>query len=1182
MATPSSLTSTTAQLARSSSLTPVLLQWPSATSFVAISGQSAEQMDHLAEAIPFADSEDEDHAYVVLPVIPEDSDDDELTPTLPNPTPDPVTGQSNPQHFNIHGGGYPVSGSTHADGTKGGAGKGRGKKKREKFDHPPLNREPVEQCKKCMEFTRRGSNAYIECKTCLVCGTQYKTPKSQPLGSSTAQQACSHERYDHRGSTMSSRKYFCLDCGKTIAKPRAEAMIAEKVASKVAASSAPLVQVTGKVAAEKLISAGTATDVLNVFVAQAKQLIGSSDSVTTTQLHNLLADSVIACTTAKSAAESATSAMGSTAFMAMTSPDEYSSDGKRLVDPYEDEGIWAIPDGGCNASCHSVKWRENADAKLRADGYTTHWYHQKQKTFRGLGKNTTQCHGKRAWPVAVEVANGDHLVTELATSETEGSNPLLIGQDILKMWRIKIDYETGKAWTTFRGKEEDVELCRMRGSNLLLMNVSSMSAFNQQVALGQAKAEPRHIKYCLPSHPHYDIKQDLTLHRNPEEARQRDANVSDTYYGRDDPVSGRTHVCRGDPVKGRTHVPSEINVEDFLPSPSNDDTAYMAGNHYGKVKVTINEVELKGLEPGTKQKAEDRPKNCVNTWEDGADIEISSMGLRNFEQCGDGKSRGTPVDDFINSRLKGRTDQFRFTNLENANERRNNDMIVSSLRKNFPEYRHMTICLMDVRALSNPDGDTTLRKHIGRHPEIIKQIINAEGYKEHVELVDSLIAESTSPREAKTRWVVIFVCNAGQHRSEGCKEITVDNLTKQGLVAATRSISAPAWEHRPNCCFYKGKLCKHCTDPAGDDARKLVLETSYEIWDSAMEAGDPVSGHTAGSSRDKPKESRADSLKKKKSAKRGDKDSQAVPAVESRGRTSVDVVRPAARADDRRKEKRADRPITPPRKPKLVGSLATAQSKKKARKSETASASRPNEDPEPFYQVLQKLLDVFVPGASAWEYQAGHDNSMDACDALINEFDVPESCVERMMEIELNKGRDEPSPTEQNRGRSRSRKRNVPTRRSASDNPHQTSAPFRSRSSEVENLISHTPLQKENMWIDFEPTQMTNEELNALFEGKKRNFVTYVGGSETDRSERRVRVNGKGKGKGKGKFPVNRSSASLEDRKKKLQEHKNERIARVAVRLDTERETQNVNRKSIVTPLLLQTGAILAQVQIPI
>ena len=35
----------------------------------------------------------------------------------------------------------------------------------------------------------------------------------------------------------------------------------------------------------------------------------------------------------------------------------------RIVDPFADEGVWAIVDDGCNSCTHSTAWRKNAQEK---------------------------------------------------------------------------------------------------------------------------------------------------------------------------------------------------------------------------------------------------------------------------------------------------------------------------------------------------------------------------------------------------------------------------------------------------------------------------------------------------------------------------------------------------------------------------------------------------------------------------------------------------------------------------------------------------------------------------------------------------------------------------------------------------------------------------------------------------
>ena len=49
--------------------------------------------------------------------------------------------------------------------------------------------------------------------------------------------------------------------------------------------------------------------------------------------------------------------------------------------------------------------------------------------------------------------------------------------------------------------------------------------------------------------------------------------------------------------------------------------------------------------------------------------------------------------------------------------------------------------------------------------------------------------------------------------------------------------------------------------------------------------------------------------------------------------------------------------------------------------------------------ILQKLLDVFIPGITAYEFSSCYDDEAAAARSLIEEFRVPNFCVDRMVDI---------------------------------------------------------------------------------------------------------------------------------------------------------------------------------------
>ena len=51
----------------------------------------------------------------------------------------------------------------------------------------------------------------------------------------------------------------------------------------------------------------------------------------------------------------------------------------RVVDPIEDDGVWATVDEGRNSCCHGEVWRQNAEAKMKVLVFHPIWLHRKAK-----------------------------------------------------------------------------------------------------------------------------------------------------------------------------------------------------------------------------------------------------------------------------------------------------------------------------------------------------------------------------------------------------------------------------------------------------------------------------------------------------------------------------------------------------------------------------------------------------------------------------------------------------------------------------------------------------------------------------------------------------------------------------------------------------------------------------------
>ena len=65
----------------------------------------------------------------------------------------------------------------------------------------------------------------------------------------------------------------------------------------------------------------------------------------------------------------------------------------RVVDPFTDDGVWAIIDDACNSCCHGELWRKNAELNWAKLGLKPEWVHLRAISFSGVGKRITA-----GWP----------------------------------------------------------------------------------------------------------------------------------------------------------------------------------------------------------------------------------------------------------------------------------------------------------------------------------------------------------------------------------------------------------------------------------------------------------------------------------------------------------------------------------------------------------------------------------------------------------------------------------------------------------------------------------------------------------------------------------------------------------------------------------------------------------------
>ena len=96
----------------------------------------------------------------------------------------------------------------------------------------PQNAQCVDGC----TWSYAGSNAYVEQKTCKICGYREKRTKDKPLAVYSPE-TCPHQITDKRGSSKSMSRIYCLQCQSIVSEmPQQIARQRQETAKKIEAS----------------------------------------------------------------------------------------------------------------------------------------------------------------------------------------------------------------------------------------------------------------------------------------------------------------------------------------------------------------------------------------------------------------------------------------------------------------------------------------------------------------------------------------------------------------------------------------------------------------------------------------------------------------------------------------------------------------------------------------------------------------------------------------------------------------------------------------------------------------------------------------------------------------------------------------------------------------------------------
>ena len=124
----------------------------------------------------------------------------------------------------------------------------------------------------------------------------------------------------------------------------------------------------------------------------------------------------------------------------------------RVVDPYNDPGIWALVDEGANSNTHSEKWMENARAKWAKKGFRRMLKSSTATKFTGVGSKARS--GKWTIPIALKFEESELIIPGSLWSHElpDSTHPLLLSQSMRAKLGFKKDVREG---TITSGDYED-------------------------------------------------------------------------------------------------------------------------------------------------------------------------------------------------------------------------------------------------------------------------------------------------------------------------------------------------------------------------------------------------------------------------------------------------------------------------------------------------------------------------------------------------------------------------------------------------------------------------------------------------------------------------------------------------------------------------------------------------------
>jgi len=166
----------------------------------------------------------------------------------------------------------------------------------------------------------------------------------------------------------------------------------------------------------------------------------------------------------------------------------------RVVDPYEDEGIWAIVDEGANSNTHSDTWRKDADKKWKRLGFQSYLRNATITTFEGVGSKASS--GKYQLPCGLRLEES-YMTLPGGLSSHEMPNakhPLLLSQS----FQAKLGFQKDVRDGTITLKDYDgqsLEVVRQIRTGLFMVRIDHLDKKTY------AEIEDQSLVKCLIQQP---------------------------------------------------------------------------------------------------------------------------------------------------------------------------------------------------------------------------------------------------------------------------------------------------------------------------------------------------------------------------------------------------------------------------------------------------------------------------------------------------------------------------------------------------------------------------------------------------------------------------------------------------------------------------------------------------------